>query len=95
MALIKGIELPNGVKVNYHRVVSINNITNHESIIETASYTDKSKREKEKKALANNTDMDVFIDTEYLNIPYDADLNVNSAYEYLKTTEKFSGCEDD
>ena len=44
MALIKEIELNNGVKVNYHRIVSVNNITNHVSIIEVASYTSKEKR---------------------------------------------------
>ena len=48
MALIKEIELSNGVTVNYHRIVSVNNITNHSSVIEVASYTSKAKREEEK-----------------------------------------------
>ena len=95
MAILKEIELDSGVIVNYHRVVSVNNITNHASIIEVASYTNKEKREEEKTALENGEGMNVFIDTEYMSIPYDEDLNVNSAYEYLKTTEKFAGCEDD
>lgn len=95
MAILKEIELPSGIIVNYHRVVSVNNITNQESIIEVASYTTKDKRMEEKNALENNEEMNVFIDSDYINIPYDANLNVNSAYEYLKTTEKFSGCEDD
>jgi len=95
MAILKGIELDNGVVVNYHRVVSVNNITNHASIIEVASYTTKDKRLEEKTALENGEGMNVFIDTEYMNIPYDAEMNVVSAYEYLKTTEKFEGCEDD
>ena len=95
MALLKAIELNSGVTVNYHRVVSVNNITNHSSIIEVASYTSKDKRNEEKTALENGEGMDVFIDTEYRSIPYHAEMNVNSAYEYLKTTEKFEGCEDD
>lgn len=95
MALIKDIELPSGITVNYHRVVSVNNITNHASIIEVASYTSKAKREEEKSALQNNEKMNVFIDTEYINVEYDEDLNVNSAYEYLKTIDKYSDAEDD
>ena len=33
MAIIKNITLDSGVMVNYHRVVSVNNVTNHASII--------------------------------------------------------------
>lgn len=95
MALIKEIELPSGIKVNYHRVVSVNNVTNHASIIEVASYTGKEKRLEEKSKLENNEEMNIFIDSDYIEVPYDAEMNVISAYEYLKTTEKFEGCEDD
>jgi len=62
---------------------------------EVASYTNKSKRLEEKEALKNNTPMDIFINTEYLNVPYDKDLNVDSAYAYLKTLEQFEGYVDD
>ena len=95
MALIKSITLPNGIIVEYHRVVSVDNITNQSSIIEVASYTNKSKRLEEKEALKNNIPMDIFIHTEYLNVPYDKDLNVDSAYAYLKTLEQFEGYVDD
>ncbi len=89
MAITKEIELSNGVILNYHRVVSVNNITNHASIIEVASYTNKLKRQEEKNAIENNENMDVLIESEYINIPYDEDLNVISAYNYLKNTEKY------
>lgn len=95
MALIKSITLDNGVTINYHRVVSVNNITNHASIIEIGSYTSKEKRQEEKSALENNQPMNIFIHAEYLNIPYNSNLNVNSAYEYLKGLEKFENSEDD
>ena len=95
MAILKAIELGSGVTVIYHRVVSVNNITNHASIIEVASYTTKDKRDEEKEALENNDEMNIFIDSDYIEVPYDEDMNVVSAYEYLKTTEKFEGCEDD
>lgn len=95
MALIKSITLDNGVTINYHRVVSVNNITNHASIIEIGSYTSKEKRQEEKLALENNQPMNIFIHSEYLNVPYNSNLNVNSAYEYLKGLEKFENSEDD
>lgn len=95
MAILKSIELQNGITVSYHRVVSVNNITNHTSIIEVASYTNKAKREEEKEKLENHEEMDIFINSDYLETEYDPDLNVISAYEYLKTTKKFEGCEDD
>ena len=95
MALIKEIELENGVKVNYHRIVSVNNITNHVSIIEIASYTSKEKREQEKEAFERKEFIDVFKETKFIEKEYEEDLNVVSAYEYLKTLPEFSGCTDD
>lgn len=94
MALSKEIVLENGITVNYHRVVSVNNITNHASIIEVASYTSEEKRQEEKTALENNEPMNIFIATEYLNKEYTQKLDVDAAYVYLKTLDKFSGAED-
>lgn len=94
MALSKNIELNNGITVNYHRVVSVNNITNQASIIEIASYTSSEKRDEEKSALENNQPMNIFINTEYMNINYNKNLNVDNAYNYLKTLEKFSNSTD-
>ena len=95
MGLIKKIILDNGITINYHRVVSVNNITNVLSIIEIASYTDKSKREEEIKALENHKKMDIFVQSDYMSVPYNSELNINSAYEYLKTTKKYRGAEND
>ncbi len=95
MALIKEIVLNSGITTNYHRVVSVNNITNHSSIIEIASYTSKAKREEEKAAHENNEPMDVFINSQYLEIAYDKNLDVDSAYGYLKTLPEFIGYTDD
>lgn len=95
MALIKEIELENGIKVNYHRIVSVNNVTNHASIIEVASYTSKEKREQEKEAFEKGKFIDAFKETKFIEKEYEEDLNVVSAYEYLKTLPEFSGCTDD
>lgn len=47
MALKVQITLENGIVLNYHRIVSLNAITNVTNIIEVASYTDENQRKKE------------------------------------------------
>lgn len=47
MALKKDIRMENGVTLSYHRVTSVDNITNISSIIQVASYIDAEEREKE------------------------------------------------
>ncbi len=89
MALDKTIVLNNGITVNYHRIVSINNITNNQSIIEVASYTSSEKRQEEKEAIKNNSSMNVFIDTRFISEKYTPDLDIVSAYAYLKTLDDF------
>ena len=94
MALSKKIGLGNGVVVNYHRVVSVNTITNVQNIIEVASYTSRSKRQEEIEAVANGTEMNVYIHTQYLNAEYDQNMTVEGAYNYLKTLPGFEGATD-
>lgn len=89
MGLKKEITLDNGVIVNYHRIVSLNNITNVSTIIEVGSYTSKEKRKEEKDAIENATEMNVFINTEYINKEYTENLTIKEAYEYLKTLDEF------
>ncbi len=97
MALKKEITLDNGIIVNYHRIVSLNKITNQKNIIEVASYTSEEKREEEKAYYedeSNDKKMNVFINTIYQNKEYSEDETIKEAYEYLKTTEMFQGAED-
>lgn len=89
MALSKNITLDNGITVKYHRVSSITQIINHATIIETASYTSEDKRLDEKQATETGSEMNVYINTERISIPYDSNLNITSAYEYLLTTPKY------
>lgn len=107
MALQKTIELDNGVSLNYHRVTSLNKITNISNTIEINSYTNEKQREKEKKyqelqkKQANGEELtedeknqleqgiNVYIHTEYINLPYDENMNIKNSYEYLKTLEEF------
>lgn len=94
MALSKKNELDNGVVVNYHRVVSVNVITNVQNIIEVAGYTSESKREEEINAIANGDKMNVYISTTFFNTDYDQTMTVEGAYDYLKTLPEFSDAED-
>lgn len=96
MALKKNIILDNGITLDYHRVVSVNNITNKTSIIEVASYINEEQRNKEKEWYETNSneDMNVFIDTKFYSKEYDKELNVDNAYEYLKILDEFKDAED-
>lgn len=110
MAISKKITLANGVAVNYHRVVSVNTITNHANVIELASYTSKTKRTEEKAALeagraaaaaeggdapnAGAVEHDVFIQTSYFNADYDQGMTIVDAYEWVKALPEFEGAAD-
>jgi microcompartment protein CcmL/EutN len=107
MGLLKNIELENGIAANYHRIVSVNSITNISTNIEVASYINEDQRLKEEayqnaqKKNANNEELteeeklllengiNVFIVTKFYQTAYDKDLNVENAYNYLKTLDEF------
>lgn len=107
MALQKRIELENGVVLNYHRITSLNKITNISNNVEISSYTNEHQREKEKtyqefqKKSAEgqeltgeeqkelNAGINVFIDTTFIQLPYNEEQTIEEVYEYLKTTDKF------
>ncbi len=92
MALSKSIGLDNGMVVNYHRIVSINKITNHSTIIEIASYVSENKRKEEAEYYkSTNIDkkMNVFINTTYISKEYNESDTIEDIYDYLKQTEMF------
>lgn len=91
MALYKEIDLDNGVTVRYHRVVSVNTITNVQNIIEVASYTSKEKRDEEKKSIETGGDSNVFIETTFVNADYDPNMTIINAYDYLKALPEYEG----
>ena len=92
MALLKSIELNNGVTVNYHRIVSINKVTNNSNVVEIASYTSKDKRQEEIEKVGQETN--IFIDTSFISIDYDEEETIKDIYDYLKTTDKFKDAKD-
>jgi hypothetical protein len=87
MAIKKKIQLENGIITNYHRIVSLNKIINNSNIIEVASYTSEEKRKEENSGNA-------FINTTYLQIPYNENMTVSEAYDYIKTLENFKNSKD-
>lgn len=94
MALFKEIELESGVTVRYHRIVSVNTITNVHNVIEIASYTSQQKREAERVAVTDGEPMDIFVSTRYENAPYDQTMTVEGAYGWVKALPEFEGAED-
>ena len=89
MAIQKERMLDNGIVVNYHRVVSINKITNTQNIVEIASYVDADKREDEKQKIANGEEMDIFIHTENIVTQYDENVDIKNVYADLMELDKF------
>lgn len=89
--------MENGIIVNYHRIVSINKVTNNCNIIEVASYTSEKQRDKEKeyyKSIEKDKRMNVFIETEYIQKEYSENETIEECYEYLKKIDKFKDAED-
>lgn len=101
MGLVHEQTLPSGIPVAYHRVVSLNVITNSQNVIEVASYTSKAKRQEEAAAASTARETgeypqtDVFIETRYFNAPYDQEMTVGGAYAWLKGQPAFEGAQDD
>ena len=96
MGLKKQIELDNGIVTNYHRIVSINKITNNSIIIEVASYVSESKRQEEIDYYASdnvNKKMNVYINTNYIEKEYNESDTIEDCYKYLKTLELFKNAE--
>lgn len=94
MALTKEFELDSGVTVRYHRIVSVNTVTNVSNIIEVAGYTSQEKREEEQAAVSGGEPMDVFIHTRYESTPYDQTMTVEGAYAWLKSLPEFADAAD-
>lgn len=95
MALLKTIELDSGIILNYHRIVTITKVTNHSTVLEIAGYTSKEKREQEIQQLTNGEEITAYINTTFMSVNYDENTTIKDWYDYLKTTDKYSGAEDD
>ncbi len=61
-------------------------------LAQTKSANNEELTEREQYLIENG--INVFIETDYINIPYNESMTIEEAYEYLKTTEKYKEAED-
>lgn len=89
MALYKEIKQDDGVATNYHRILFVMKTINHHNSIAVLSYVDSESREKEKEAVMAQP----YQRSVAYELPYDADMTVETAYEFLKGLPQFEGAE--
>lgn len=90
MALYKKIRQDDGVTTSYHRILFLNLFTNHHNSIAVVSYVDDAAREDEKGAIIAQP----YQKSVTHELPYDASMTIETAYEYLKTLPQFEGATD-
>lgn len=101
MAIKKKITQLNGVVTEYHRISVLKLEVNQQNVIRLESYLSEEGRKVEKDYAAGLYDdiekeMMAFPYTavEAFYLPYDGDMTISSAYEYIKRTQKYEGAED-
>lgn len=101
MAIKKQITASNGVVTEYHRVALIKIDVNQQNTILLLSYLSEAGRQIEKDyaaGLYNDIDAGMmqfpYVDSKYINAPYDSDMTVSAAYGYIKNLPEFDGAED-
>ena len=95
MALYKEIELEDGVTVSYHRINTLNVVTNIETIIEITSYLSPDKRQEQKDMGQDHMFWSGYNSTRYVSAPYLEDFSIKSAYKWLQENDELlAGAED-
>lgn len=89
MALYKEIRQEDGVTTNYHRILYLMQTVNRQNSIAVLSYVDDEARNNEK----DNIMAQPYQKSVTYEVPYDQDMTIESAYEYLKTLPQFEGAE--
>lgn len=89
MALLKPIQQPDGVVTNYHRILYFKSTINMQSSIVVLSYLHEVARESEREA-----SFSPYVKSKTYEMPWSPDLDVASAYAYLKTLPDFKGAND-
>lgn len=98
MALSKSLKTGNGVVLRYHKISMVNIQVNQQITLLVESYIDESGRQYEKdysQGLIDGEPIFPYTHAEYINIPYDENMElfsgniVKKAYEWLKKQEKY------
>ena len=79
--------------MSYHRIAEIQNRVNYGTILIINSYINQEQRNREKNYEIKYSD-DIYKVTDKVGIEYNDTLDIVSAYNYLKTTEKYKDAED-
>lgn len=90
MALYKEIRQSDGVTTSYHRILFLQLLTNGHNSIAVVSYVDESARSNEKEAVVSQP----YQKSVSYEMPYDPNMTIASAYDYLKTLPRFEGATD-
>lgn len=90
MALLKEIKNIDGIPTKYHRILFLMQTVNKQNSIAVISYFDEQSRNDEKSKVI---DAPYQTSTTY-EVPYDPNMTIESAYEYLKTLPQFEGAKD-
>lgn len=88
MALSKEIRQEDGVVTSYHRILFMAQFVNSHTSVVVASYVDRQSRDTLEEG------MEPYVRTVTYETDYDPEMNVDSAYAYLKGLDAFSGSED-
>ena len=96
MGIKKSVIAPNGVQLRYHRISSVNHVTNQQTIIEVISYPSLAKRreEQERENALPEERADIYMQVVGHCIDYDPSMGISDAYEWLKSQPEFDGAED-
>lgn len=91
MALYKSIKQDDDVTTNYHRILYLTQTVNRQNSIAVVSYVDKQSREKD---IVDYGDKRPYSHAITYETDYDEAMNIEKAYEYLKTLPVFENAED-
>lgn len=100
MGFIKEYEAPTGMVFNYHRIVDLSFMTHVQNTIQLGSYFSKAKREADVERFAKmvagdqdeaNNGTPILVEATFITTPYDPDMTIESAYEYVLSLPEFEG----
>lgn len=97
MALKKKVRMTNGLELEYHRIALVTIDVNNQITILRHSYINEEARQYEKDYAAGKIEGEPtfpYVDYEYMHMDYEDNMNVEEAYEWLKTQPQFEGAED-
>lgn len=102
MAIKVKVTTDNGIVTEYHRIDTLMLETNKRTSILVHSYVSEDARQAEKeqafqiyeKPEAVSLPNVMFANGQWIDVDYDENMNIKTAYEYLKTLPQFKGAED-